>query len=267
MTLLLMAIGLMVGTFGTLIGAGGGFILMPILLLLYPQESPETLTAISLAVVFFNALSGSIAYAVKRRIHYRSAIVFSLASAPSALLGAYATSYFRREWFELVFGILMTAMAVYLLISRQSSIDSREFPASNYKIYRLIDNSGNEHFLSYNLPLGIAVSVVVGFLSSLLGIGGGIIHVPALVNLLNFPVHIATATSHAILAVVSAVGTGEHILAGKLDGTFERVVALVPGVIIGAQLGAFLSHHVNDKWIIRALALALLSLGVRFVLF
>jgi uncharacterized membrane protein YfcA len=60
--LALMALGFGVGAYGTLIGAGGGFVLMPLLLILYPKESPEILTSISLAVVFFNALSGSEAY-------------------------------------------------------------------------------------------------------------------------------------------------------------------------------------------------------------
>jgi len=69
---LLVLIGFAVGAFGTLIGAGGGFILTTILLLLYPHDSPQTLTAISLAAVFFNAASGSAAYARQRRIDYRT---------------------------------------------------------------------------------------------------------------------------------------------------------------------------------------------------
>jgi len=58
----LVPLGLFVGTIGTLIGAGGGFILVPALLLLFPNEAPQTITSISLIVVFFNALSGSLAY-------------------------------------------------------------------------------------------------------------------------------------------------------------------------------------------------------------
>ena len=66
--LLLIPLGLVVGAYGTLVGAGGGFVLVPVLLLLYPDERPVDITAISLAVVFFNASSGSIAYARLRRI-------------------------------------------------------------------------------------------------------------------------------------------------------------------------------------------------------
>jgi uncharacterized membrane protein YfcA len=63
----LFPLGLLIGTFGTLIGAGGGFILVPILLLVYPNEKAELITSISLAVVFFNAMSGSAAYARRSR--------------------------------------------------------------------------------------------------------------------------------------------------------------------------------------------------------
>jgi uncharacterized membrane protein YfcA len=70
----LLPLGLLVGAFGTLIGAGGGFILMPVLLLVYPRDKTELITAISLAVVFFNALSGSFAYARMKRVDYKSGI-------------------------------------------------------------------------------------------------------------------------------------------------------------------------------------------------
>jgi len=81
--LLLALLGVGVGAFGTLVGAGGGFILTPVLLLIYPHDSARTLTAISLAVVFFNALSGSIAYGRQRRIDYRSGLVFGAATLPA----------------------------------------------------------------------------------------------------------------------------------------------------------------------------------------
>lgn len=86
--IILCLLGVGVGAFGTLVGAGGGFILTPILLLLYPHDSAQTLTAISLAVVFFNAVSGSIAYQRQRRIDLRSGGIFALATLPGAVGGA-----------------------------------------------------------------------------------------------------------------------------------------------------------------------------------
>ena len=101
------ALGFGVGTYGTLIGAGGGFVLMPILLLLYPHESPEKLTSISLAIVFLNALSGSGAYAWMRRIDYKSGLIFAAATIPGAVIGALNTSYVPRRLFDIIFGTLL----------------------------------------------------------------------------------------------------------------------------------------------------------------
>ena len=95
----LVILGVAVGLVGTLIGAGGGFILVPILLLIHPREQPEIIACISLAVVFFNAASGSIAYARMKRIDYRGAIIFSLATMPGAILGAICTSSIPRRLF------------------------------------------------------------------------------------------------------------------------------------------------------------------------
>ena len=71
----LIPLGVVVGTVGTMIGAGGGFLLVPVLLLMYPGVSPDNITAISLAVIFFNALSGTFAYSRMGRIDYRSGLL------------------------------------------------------------------------------------------------------------------------------------------------------------------------------------------------
>jgi len=71
-----------VGTYGTIIGGGGGFILVPLLVFLFPDDGPSMITAASLAVVCVNAASGTIAYAVQRRISYRAGILFAAATIP-----------------------------------------------------------------------------------------------------------------------------------------------------------------------------------------
>src|SRR5262249_25148413 len=115
----LLPIGFLLGAFGTLIGAGGGFLLVPILLLLYPGEKAETITSISLAVVFFNALSGSIAYGRRKRIDYRAGFLLSAAAIPGAMLGAAVTSLIPRRTFDIIFGILLLVGGTFLLFGRQ----------------------------------------------------------------------------------------------------------------------------------------------------
>jgi uncharacterized membrane protein YfcA len=115
---------------------------------------------------------------------------------------------------------------------------------------------------------GIAVSSIVGFVSSLLGIGGGVIHVPVMATMLHFPVHIAAATSHFVLAFMALEGTGVHFATGALsfDRSFLQAVMLAIGAVPGAQLGAVLSRRVHDQHIIRALAAALILVGLRLAL-
>jgi hypothetical protein len=270
----LLPLGLVLGAFGTLIGAGGGFILVPILLLIYPKENSELITSISLAVVFFNALSGSWAYGRMKRIDYKSGIIFAIATIPGAILGAVSTAYVPRRVFDLLFGTIMITAAVFLWISAKDDsshavaaaprLVTNQTPVS--RTYRkLTDADGIHYQYAYDLRLGIVLSVFVGYLSSLLGVGGGFIHVPALTRLLNFPVHVATATSHFVLAVMALTGTLVHVVTGVFARGVRRTVYLAVGVIVGAQLGARLSNRVGGKWIIRGLAVALCFVGVRLI--
>ena len=263
--LLLLAIGFGVGTYGTLIGAGGGFVLVPILLLIYPSETPTQLTAISLAAVFANATSGSVAYLRAKRVDVRSALLFSAATLPGAVLGAFTVQALSRGAFNVIFGTVLALVSLVLLGNpeRQLKIEG-VFPPTEWR--EIVDVEGTTHRYKYNLPLALAASVVVGFLSSLLGIGGGIIHVPFMAQVLGFPTHVATATSHAVLAVMAGAGTVTHLFQGAFNGVLYRTLFLSVGVIAGAQVGARLSARVRAKWLLRLLALALLVVGVRLLL-
>jgi uncharacterized protein len=270
----LFPLGLLIGAFGTLIGAGGGFILVPILLLVYPDENTELITGISLAVVFFNALSGSWAYSRMKRVDYKSGIVFAVATIPGAILGAVSTAYVPRYAFDVIFGVLMIAAGIFLWISakddhahgqnRVTDDTSVQKPA-RWTVRDFVDADGVRYHYEYNQAIGIVLSIFVGFASSLLGVGGGFIHVPALTRLLNFPVHIATATSHFVLAVMALTGTLVHIARGVFEHGVRRTAILAVGVLLGAQLGARLSNRVGGKWIIRGLALALVFVGIRLI--
>lgn len=259
-------LGIGIGAIGTLIGVGGGFILIPILLWLYPTMPAEQIAAISLAVIFFNSLSGTLAYARMRRIDYRSGVLFALAALPGTILGALATAYIQRKTFDLVIGIVLIAAALTLLLRNRAKQDTVSTPQSRgSRVVRLTDSSGQTYEFRFSPWLGAALSTVVGFLSSMLGIGGGIIHVPALVHLLNFPIHIATATSHFMLAMMSFSGSLTHLFAGELMPGIGLILPLSVGAIVGAQVGARLSNRIHGAWIMRSLAIALLLVGIRLI--
>jgi uncharacterized protein len=270
----LLPLGVLIGAFGTLIGAGGGFILMPILLLVYPRDKTELITAISLAVVFFNALSGSFAYARMKRVDYKSGIAFSIATIPGAILGALSTAYVPRRAFDLIFGVLMTIAAVFLWLSAKEEHATSPTPKSASVSEKagtrlterdLVDAEGVHYHYAFDLRIGVILSIFVGYLSSLLGVGGGFIHVPALSRLLNFPVHIATATSHFVLAIMALTGTLVHVVQGAFVHGVRRTAVLAVGVLVGAQAGAWLSNRTGGKAIIRGLAVALAFVGIRLI--
>ena len=252
----LTAIGLAVGTFGTLIGAGGGFLLVPILLLLYPQDDPATITSISLAVVFLNAASGSFAYLRQRKVDVRSGMWFGATAIPGSILGALAVSRVPRTAFEIILGVVLIAAATFLLVSQR--------PVPGHHDAGEYDFFGPR--VKHHRPTGLALAFVVGFISSLLGIGGGIMHVPALVHVLDFPVHVATATSHFVLAMTAGAGTVAHMASGTFAGTvLTRTGSLGVGVVVGAQIGALWAKRAKPKFILRGLAVALLVVGARIL--
>jgi uncharacterized protein len=260
-----LALGFGTGLYGTLIGAGGGFVLMPILLLLFPKTPPGQLTSVSLAVVFFNALGGSEAYAMMRRIDYKSGLMFAAATIPGAILGALNTSAVPRRLFDAIFGILLVAAAGFLFL--RGGEDVRKIRQYHYHIFRhLVEADGLTFDYSFNPLVGIVISFFVGYLSSFLGIGGGIIHVPAMTYFLNFPVHIATATSHFVLAIMAFAGTATHVVAGTFPRNPDLTLSLSVGVLLGAPVGAYLSNRIHGDWIIRGLALALAVVGIRILI-
>ncbi len=268
--IILFITGFLVGTIGTMIGAGGGFILVPLLLLTHPHFSPEIVTAVSIVVVAVNAISGSVAYSRSGRIDYRAGVFFALFTIPGSVFGVFTTKYIPHTIFNIIFGILLLLLAVFLLFKNKKSDKSVSVTKSGNKGQRptvLIDTENNTYHYSYNAYTGAIISVFVGYLSPLLGIGGGIIHVPAMVHWLHFPVHIATATSHFILAVMASVSVLVHALQGNYDDPYilRMVVWICIGVIPGAQMGAWLSHRVKGNIIIMALAVCLAIVALRLL--
>lgn len=267
---LLIIIGFLIGTMGTLIGAGGGFILVPILILLHPGYTPEIITAISMAVVACNAISGSVAYMSTKRVDYKAGVIFALFTIPGSILGVLTTKIIPRHVFDIIFGIILVSVAVFLFFKggKKTSVNKPLTEHKGWVQHHLVDKWNEKYDYAYDMRKGNILSVFVGYFSPLLGIGGGIIHVPAMVEWLRFPVHIATATSHFILAIMATVSVIVHFYTGSYSDPliFKMVIGLIIGVIPGAQLGAYLSRRMHGKIIIKALAVSLSIVGFRILI-
>jgi uncharacterized protein len=246
-------LGVLVGTYGTLVGAGGGSVLVPILLILLPKETPATVTAISLAVVFFNAYSGTISYMRMGRIDYRCGVLFTLAGLPGAVVGTLLVQEIPRSLFDPLFGALLLVLGAFLVakpLGTTSLNDRNNAPARS----------------DDRMLLGSVGSAYIGVLSSLLGIGGGIIHVPFLIRVLRIPPHTATATSHFVLTFITLAATIAHIALGEFNRGLSQTMYLAVGVMMGAPVGAALSARLHGSLIVRMLALALCLVGLRLLI-
>jgi len=291
----LLLFGLLVGCYGTLVGIGGGPILVPMLATLYRFDTP-TIVAVSVLVVFCNTASGTIAYLKERRIDLVSGIKFSLAAIPGALLSVVALHYIKINVFSFLFGFFLVLLALYIFLrpygarfagsrgmfpkrfrpgnkksghSRLSLdddfLDAMEEPETTLVQRVIIDRSGNRYAYAVNEKLGIILTAIIGAVSTLLGIGGGLIQVPVLVYVLAFPVHVATATSHFITAVNAGFTLIPLLVDGDLD--YKTAICLSIGAVVGAQFGARLSNFIGDKALLLLLVPVFIFMGVKLMFF
>jgi len=249
-------VGFVVGTFGTLIGAGGGFILVPLLLVGY-HFPPAEAVGTSLSLVFLNALSGSIAYLRQRRVDLALGWRFALATLPGAIGGAYVTRSLSSRAFGQAFGVVLIVVAVFLFLGRTAA------PSARADSRQLVDASGGTHHYQVDVWKGVVVSLLVGVISSVFGIGGGIIHVPFLIVVLGLPVHVATATSHFVLGISAFAGAATFLALGHVD--LPTFALMGVGVLLGAQVGARMSIGTSAAMIRRVLAGSLAVVGVRMI--
>ena len=253
----LFAVGVGVGAFGSLVGIGGGMIMVPLFMLtmMSPNgstfENVQQVIGTSLFGVLLNALSGTWAYIRQHKVMFRAAVPFALATVPGAFMGSYITDFFNGISFSLTFGSAFSIASI-LMYSKASS-KKANVSAATFSVEKS----------QFNVLLGVALSFIVGFLSSILGIGGGVIHVPMMVFILGFPAHIAVATSTFILMVSSFVGVISHAFLNHI--VWIPAIAVGCGAMVGAQIGALLSKRSRPKLLITLLSCVMFIMGVQFV--
>ena len=253
----LFAVGIGVGVFGALVGIGGGLIMVPLFMLtmLAPNGSTfqnvQQVIGTSLFGVLLNAMSGTWAYIRQKRVMFRAAVPFALATIPGAWMGSYITEYFTGSSFSITFGITLVALGIFMYLksrSKKATASAESFDVATAQ---------------FNMTVGIILSFGVGFLSSILGIGGGVIHVPMMVFILGFPAHVAVATSTSVLMVSSAIGVVSHAWLDHI--VWIPALAVGFGAIVGAQIGAKIAKKSKPRIIVILLSCVMVLLGIQFI--
>ncbi|MGA7577899.1 MAG: sulfite exporter TauE/SafE family protein [Desulfobaccales bacterium] len=265
----LISLGFIISAYGTIVGAAGGFLYVPILLMLYPKEHHSILTAIALAVNFFTAFSGLTSYIRQKRIDYKSGWLFAAATIPGAILGVITTTLVQRRHFEGIFSVFLIGLALFMFFRPKSDTPATgegQPAASRGGTYVTKTMDGITFEYHYNRTLGLVVFFFLGFVASFLGIGGGALIMPTLSYVVNFPVFIATGTSIFIVTIITSSATVANIFHGAFHHGAHRIAALSMGALVGAQVGGYLSDKVKGPWVIRALAIAIAAAAVKMFL-
>jgi hypothetical protein len=195
-------------------------------------------------------------------------LVFAAAALPTAIGGALLVDLVPRALFDVIFGVALLSVAAYTIWSVGRPIVMRPPLRGRAVVQREISGTeeGQVFRYSYNVVHGALLSTGIGLLSSLLGIGGGVFQVPAMITVLRFPVHVATATSQFVLLFMSGEASAVHLASGDLSGeNLVRVLLLSVGVVPGAQLGARIAQRFHGPLIARLLAVALVVVGARLL--
>lgn len=236
------ALGLVAGTYGTLVGVGGGLFMVPALVF-FAHLPPKEAAGTSMAVVLANAVSGSISFLRQRRVAVRSGIMFAAAGLPGALLGGYIDQLLPREVLGLLLGIFLMLLALRLLLLKTEHASPLDGEATKPWLWA-----------------AVLIAFGAGFVASMFGVGGGILYVPVMLYVLRYAPHVATATSTFTIALTALLGTASHAYFGDIH--YAAAAALAVGAIAGAQIGVRLSTGIQPRPLIRLFAIAVLLSAV-----
>jgi len=266
--LLMAAIGLGAATIGSLAGLGGGFIVAPLLRLVF-HLPPSQAAGTSLVLVFANVASASVAFVRQGRVDLRLAVTMGVLAIPGSIIGALLVKIAPATWFDLAYAALLGFVAIDLLRRKEAVATGAmaKIPWAKRRVFadRI---SGTEFVYAESPPIAAAAGISTGFLSSFFGIGGGIIVVPVLLRVFLMPAHIVSASSHMVILLSAPFGVAIHASQG--DIAWLDALPLAAGGIVGGQLGAAISKNISSTVLVRALAAILtaaaLSLALEHIL-
>lgn len=244
MVLLLIGLGVVAGTFGALVGLGGGVIVVPVLTL-WLGLPIETAVGISLLSVIATSSGAAAVYLQRHWTDLRLGMVLELTTTLGAISGALLVTQIPDNVIKGLFGgFLLYASAVMLRRGAGEGVEVVGEPP-DYQVR--------------NHPLGLGLSYVAGSVSGMLGIGGGPIKVPMMNLFMGVPLKVATATSNFMIGVTAAASAFVYYARG--DVIVAVAAPLAVGVFAGALLGSHLAARIGSRWIRWLLVLVLFYLA------
>ena len=248
--LVLLVGGAAAGVFGSLLGLGGGVLIVPLLTLGFGLPLRESVS-VSLVSVIVTSSAGASVYLKKHVANLRLGMVLELFSASGALAGGLVAFMLSEQTLAGLFAVLLLWVAVSML-RRAGRTGAPAPPAAAVADGgdptdepTFTDTLAGPGYHVHHLPLGMAGSALAGLVSALLGVGGGIIKVPAMHLAMGVPLRVATATSNMMIGITATSSAVIYLLRGQIDPFVAGPTAI--GVFAGATLGSRLAHRVDTR--------------------
>ena len=257
----ILAAGTLAGGMGAMLGIGGGIFLVPFLTLGMGMPIGAA-AAISLTTVIGTSCTVSAGRTGSHLINFRLGMVLEVATAAGSLLGGITAQYMNQHWLERIFAVVTVGVAVMTLLrvneSNAVASDTADCGALGGR-YLERDCGSIVSYRVKRLPVALFASFIAGNVSSLLGIGGGVIKVPVLNAWCGVPLRAAAATSAFMIGVTAAAGA--IIYFGNHQLIPARAAAAVLGVQAGSSAGVHLSSQTSNKTLNVLLATVLIAVS------
>ena len=262
LALIIFAAGTVAGSLGALLGLGGGVFLVPFLNLVLGFRF-NAAAAISLTTVIATSSTVSAGRAGKQLINMKLGMLLEVATAAGSFLGGVTAQFVSQSVLQRLFGVVAVVVALIMLSRlrrRNVILDPAADPGILGGRYHEAESGCTVTYRVKRLPLAIAASFVAGNVSSLLGIGGGIIKVPVLNAWCGIPLRAAAATSAFMIGVTATSGAVVYYGHGQLNAPLAAAAVL--GVQAGSWSGLHFGARTQVKWLKLLMAVVLLVVSV-----
>ena len=242
-----MGVGLLAGLLSGLFGVGGGTVIVPLLVLLlgFAQHAAH---ATSLAAIILTATAGAVAFGRDGAVDVGAALLIAAGAVAGAYVGASLMRRLSPGNLRIGFGVIVVLVSLQMVLGLAPAAGSGDGTATG-----LIAGAGL-----------VALGLVAGVLSAVMGVGGGIIMVPAMVLLFGFSQHLAEGTSLAVIVPTAIAGAMRHARHGYTDWRLGGLIGIVG--VVGAVAGAQAALALDAEVLQRVFGVFLLAIGAHMLL-
>lgn len=251
-TLEIFLIAITAGIVGSILGLGGGIIIVPALTLLFDVPMRSAVAASTVSIIA-TSTGAAVAYLHDRLSNVRVAMWLEMGTATGALTGALVAGYLNQRFLFMLFGLLLAYSGYNMFKARRSELPGEVQPdrlskrlglAGSYHDHAL--NTRVDYQVTRSIP-GLIIMYFSGAAAGTLGIGAGIFKVPAMEQVMRMPFKASTATSNFMIGVTAASGAVVYFARGDVKPLIAGPVVL--GVLLGALVGARLMVRMNTTTI------------------